>query len=180
MRHGLIKYRMILLHILLYCICQLSKHFSREWIWFLLLVTALRVCSFHFTPLFASLFLRPTSLPSFLPSYHSFPLSSFLPFFLSLFFFGSVHRHCFICQYLLARYLFIYFCLLYQFLEYQEEDEDTACWLLQRQVRTSLIRCYVKNETDAQILEAKEAKEALLKNSKVKTLEGTVDSHTAW
>ena len=76
------------------------------------------------------------------------------------------------------RYLFVYFFLLQYFSGSQEEDEDTACWLLQRQARTSLIRCYVKNETDAQILEAKEAKEALLKNSKVKTLLGTADSPT--
>ena len=53
--------------------------------------------------------------------------------------------------------------------EMTQEEEDNACWLLQRQARTSLIRCYVKNETDAQLLEAKEIKEINAKNGKVKT-----------
>ena len=114
---------------------------------------------------------------SFLIFLSIFFLSTFLS--ISLLLWVSTSSLFYLSIFATARYLFIYFCLLYQFLEYQEEDEDTACWLLQRQVRTSLIRCYVKNETDAQILEAKEAKEALLKNSKVKTLEGTIDSHIA-
>ena len=115
-------------------------------------------------------------LSSFLSLFSSFFLSTFLSISLLLRVSASSLFYLSIFASALSFYLF---CLLYQFLEYQEEDEDTACWLLQRQVRTSLIRCYVKNETDAQILEAKEAKEALLKNSKVKTLEGTIDSHIA-
>lgn len=52
------------------------------------------------------------------------------------------------------------------------QDDELACWLLQRQARASLIDCYVKNETDAQALEAEKA--AATKNGKVavKALEG--------
>lgn len=52
------------------------------------------------------------------------------------------------------------------------QDDELACWLLQRQARASLIDCYVKNETDAQALEAE--KVAATKNGKVavKALEG--------